>query len=81
MKNWKRYIGGAVLVLGLAILPQCSFGNHAAAPAEVRGIVLTGEAKQDYIREQMNALFYPPENARIHFIVSAFNKNGGYLDI
>lgn len=64
MKNWKRYIGGALLAFGLAVLPQCSFGNHAGAPAEVRGIVLTGEAKQDYIREQMDALFYPSENAK-----------------
>ena len=74
MKNWKRYIGGALLAFGLAILPQCSFGNHAAAPAEVRGIVLAGEAKQDYIKEQMNALFYPPENAK----AEAFTAPAGW---
>ena len=62
MKNWKRCVGGALLVLGLAILPQCSFGNNAGAPAEMRGIVLEGAAKQDYIKEQMDAIFATLEN-------------------
>ena len=63
MNNWKRYISGIMLVLGLMILPQCSFDKASDTP-ETRGIVLTGEAKQDYIKEQMDALFHPPENAK-----------------
>ena len=60
MNTWKRYIGGAALVLGLAVLPHCGFGATSAVP-EVRGIVLTGEAKQAYIKTQMDVLYYPPE--------------------
>lgn len=60
MNTWKRYIGGAALVLGLAVLPHCGFSATSAVP-EVRGIVLTGEAKQAYIKTQMDMLYYPPE--------------------
>ena len=63
MKNWKRFVSGAVLVLGLAVLPQCTFGETPSTPAADRGIVLTGEAKQDYIQKEMNALYYRSGNA------------------
>ena len=63
MINWKRYIGGALLAFGLAVLPQCTLGNAPAA-SEERGIVLTGEAKQAYIQEQMDAIFHPSEEAK-----------------
>ena len=61
MNTWKKYIGGAALILGLAVLPHCGFGETSADP-EARGIVLTGEAKQTYIKTQMDALYYPPED-------------------
>ena len=61
MSTWKRYIGGAALILGLAVLPHCGFGETSAV-LEVRGIVLAGEAKQEYIKAQMDALYSPPEN-------------------
>ena len=41
MNTWKRYISAAALILGLAVLPHCGFGEASADP-EVRGIVLTG---------------------------------------
>ena len=63
MNTWKRYIGAAALILGLAVLPHCGFGETSAAP-EVRGIVLTGEAKQTYIKTQMDALYYPSEDSK-----------------
>ena len=63
MNNWKRYISGIMLVLGLMILPQCSFDKASDTP-ETRGIVLTGEAKQDYIQQQMNELYHPPEDKK-----------------
>ena len=63
MNTWKKYIGGAALILGLAVLPHCGFGETSAAP-EARGIVLTGEAKQAYIKTQMDALYYPPEDRK-----------------
>ena len=63
MNTWKRYIGGIALILGLAVLPHCGLGETSAVP-EGRGIVLTGEAKQDYIQQQMDALYYPPENKK-----------------
>ena len=63
MQNWKRYVGGVLLVFGLAVLPQCMFSAAPATPAET-GIVLTGEAKQDYIQQQMNALYHPPEDKK-----------------
>ncbi len=63
MNTWKRYIGAAALILGLAVLPHCGFGEISAVP-EVRGIVLTSEAKQAYIKTQMDALYYPPEDRK-----------------
>ena len=63
MNTWKRYIGAAALILGLAVLPHCGFGETSAVP-EVRGIVLTGEAKQAYIKTQMDALYHPPEDSK-----------------
>lgn len=63
MNTWKRYIGAAALILGLAVLPHCGFGETSADP-EVRGIVLTGEAKQTYIKTQMDALYYPSEDSK-----------------
>ena len=63
MNTWKRYIGAAALILGLAVLPHCGFGETSADP-EARGIVLTGEAKQAYIKTQMDALYYPSEDSK-----------------
>lgn len=63
MNTWKRYIGAAALILGLAVLPHCGFGETSAVP-EVRGIVLTGEAKQTYIKTQMDAFYYPSEDSK-----------------
>ena len=63
MNTWKRYIGAAALILGLAVLPQCGFGETSADP-KVRGIVLTDEAKQAYIKTQMDALYYPSEDRK-----------------
>jgi len=63
MNTWKRYISAAALILGLAVLPHCGFGEASADP-EVRGIVLTGEAKQTYIKTQMDALYYPSEDSK-----------------
>ena len=63
MNTWKKYIGGAALILGLAVLPHCGFGETSAVP-EARGIVLTGEAKQAYIKTQMDALYYPSEDSK-----------------
>ena len=63
MNTWKRYIGGIMFVLGLMILPQCSFDKASDTP-ETRGIILTGEAKQDYIQQQMNKIYHPPEDKK-----------------
>ena len=62
MHDWKRYIGGVIFILGLMMLPLCAFGEDTNAPAQ--GIILTGEAKQDYIQQQMDVLYYPPEDKK-----------------
>ena len=59
MKNWKKYISRAVFALGLAVLSPCAFGAPAS---QEHGIVLSGEAKQDYIQKEMNALYHPAKN-------------------
>ena len=63
MKRWTSYVGGIALILGLCVLPQCAFDKTPPSP-DVRGIVLTGEAKQAYIKAQMDALYDPPENVK-----------------
>ena len=63
VNKWKQYIGAGLLVLGVAILLHNGFGKTSATP-EARGIVLTGAAKQEYIRAQMDALYNPPENQK-----------------
>ena len=59
MKNLKKYISRAVFALGLAVLTPCAFGAPAS---QEHGIVLSGEAKQDYIQKEMNALYHPAKN-------------------
>ena len=59
MKNWKKYISRAVFAFGLAVLSPCAFGAPAS---QEHGIVLSGEAKQDYIQKEMKALYHPAKN-------------------
>ena len=56
METWKKYISAIVFICGFAVLPSYAF---SAAALQEHGVVLTGEAKQDYIQKEMNALYHP----------------------
>ena len=59
MKNWEKCISCAVFAFGLAVLSPSAFGAPAS---QKHGIVLSGEAKQDYIQKEMDALYHPAKN-------------------
>lgn len=59
METWKKYISAIVFICGFAVLPPYAF---SAAASQEHGVVLTGEAKQDYIQKEMNALYHPSKN-------------------
>ena len=59
METWKKYISAIVFICGFAVLPSYAF---SAAASQEHGVVLTGEAKQDYIQKEMNALYHPSKN-------------------
>ena len=49
MGTWKKYISASVFIGGFAVLPSYAF---SAAASQEHGVVLTGEAKQDYIQKR-----------------------------